>query len=173
VHAFTASRSLANTPSKRELRIARSGASNLAPASTGAAITITKTLPQYERRFDVIGMRTPFPIKCRLIYYCDMNESLTTPYSNQVINEDNYQFYYNVKPYELSNALGHMITVLQEYNFIKTDDIFGQLFGKLYKTKEGNWDDLEESKMVTEKKILRMLKSAIDAKENIPGYKDI
>jgi hypothetical protein len=102
-----------------------------------------------------------------------MNETLTTPYSNQVIIEDNYQFYYDVRPYELSNALGHMIAILQEYNFIKTDDISGQLFGKLYRTKEGNWYDLEEAKMVTEKKILRMLKSAIDAKENIPDYKDI
>jgi hypothetical protein len=98
-----------------------------------------------------------------------MNESLNTPYSNQVIIEDNYQFYYNVKPYELSNALGHMITVLQEYNFIKTDDINGQFFGKLYRTKEGNWYDMEEAKMVSDKKILRMLKSAIDAKENVPG----
>ena len=87
-------------------------------------------------------------------------------FSNQIIVEDNNQFYYTVKPYELSNALGNMITVLQEYNFIKTDDISGQLFGKLYRTNEGNWYDLEEVQMATEKRILRMLKSAIEKKEN-------
>ena len=109
---------------------------------------------------------SPFSNKCRFIYCCNRNATLNTPYSNQVILEDNYQFNYHVQPYELTNALGHMITVLQEYNFIKTDDISGQLFGKLYRTKEGNWYDIEEAKMVSEKNILRMLKSAIDAKEN-------
>ena len=59
-----------------------------------------------------------------------------------------------------------MITVLQKYNFIKPDDVSGQFFGKLYRTKEGNWYDMEEAKMMNEKNILRMLKSAIDAKEN-------
>ena len=95
-----------------------------------------------------------------------MNTTLNTTYSSQVIVEDKYQFNYHVQPYELTNALGHMIAVLQEYNFIKTDDVNGQLFGKLYRTNEGNWYDLEEAKILSEKNILRMLKSAIDAKEN-------
>lgn len=93
--------------------------------------------------------------------------------NNQIIVEDNSRFYYTVKPFKLSNALGNLITVLQEYNFIKTDDNDGKFFGKLYRTTEGNWYDLEESKMVTEKKIFRMLKSAIDAKENDPDFKEI
>ncbi len=90
-------------------------------------------------------------------------------FNEQILVEDNNQFYYTVKPYELSNALGNLITVLQEYNFIKMDDSTGQLFGKLYRTKEGNWYDLEETQMANEKRILRMLKLAIDAKENNPG----
>jgi len=95
-----------------------------------------------------------------------MRETQQKLYSNQIIIDDNSQFYYTVKQYELSNALGNMITVLQEYNFIKTGDSSGQLFGKLYKTTEGNWYDLEEVQMANKKRILRMLKSAIDAKEN-------
>ena len=62
VHAFTASQSLIDAPSKREFRMGRSAAINLAPASTGAAIAITKALPQFEGRFDGIAIRTPAAI---------------------------------------------------------------------------------------------------------------
>ena len=95
-----------------------------------------------------------------------MKDALKDFFSNQIILEDNSQFYYTITPYELTNALGNIIAVLQEYNFTKKDDNNGQIFCKLYKTKEGNWYDIEEAKILTEKGILRMLKSAIDAKEN-------
>ena len=62
VHAFTASQSLVDSPSKREFRMGRSGAINLVPASTGAAIAITKALPEYEGRFDGVAIRTPVPV---------------------------------------------------------------------------------------------------------------
>ncbi|MEP6948451.1 MAG: type I glyceraldehyde-3-phosphate dehydrogenase [Ginsengibacter sp.] len=62
VHAFTASQSLVDSPSKREPRMGRSAAINLAPASTGAAVAITKALPQFEGRFDGIAIRTPVPV---------------------------------------------------------------------------------------------------------------
>jgi len=62
VHAFTASQSLVDAPSKREPRMGRNAAINLAPASTGAAIAITKTLPQYIGKFDGIAVRTPVPV---------------------------------------------------------------------------------------------------------------
>ena len=95
-----------------------------------------------------------------------MRDALKNLFSNQINLEDNSQFYYTISPYELTNALGNIIAVLQEYNFTKKDDNNGQNFCKLYKTKEGNWYDIEEAKIFTEKSILRMLKSAIDAKEN-------
>jgi glyceraldehyde 3-phosphate dehydrogenase len=62
VHSFTASQSLVDSPSKREFRMGRSGAINLAPASTGAAIAITKALPEYEGKFDGVAVRTPSAI---------------------------------------------------------------------------------------------------------------
>ena len=80
--------------------------------------------------------------------------------------EDNSQFNYTIIPYELTNALGNIIAVLQQYNFTKKDDNNGQFSCKLYKTKDGNWYDIEEAKIRAQKAILRMLKSAIDAKEN-------
>ena len=95
-----------------------------------------------------------------------MRDALKNLFSNQIILEDNSQFYYTISPYELTNALGNIIAVLQEYNFTKKDENIGQIFCKLYKTKEGNWYDFEEAKMNTEKAVLRSLKSAIDGKEN-------
>ena len=95
-----------------------------------------------------------------------MREALKNLFSNQIILEDNSQFYYTITPYELTNALGNIIAVLQEYNFTKKDDNNGQFSCKLYRTIEGNWYDIEEAKIFTEKSILRILKSAIDAKEN-------
>jgi len=95
-----------------------------------------------------------------------MRDALKNLFSNQIILEDNSQFYYTIAPYELTNALGNIIAVLQEYNFTKKDDNIGQFFCKLYRTKEGNWYDIEEAKMTAQTSVLRMLKSAVDAKEN-------
>lgn len=81
--------------------------------------------------------------------------------------EDNSQFYYTIKPYELANALGNIIAVLQEYNFTKKDDNNGQFSCKLYKTKEGNWYDVSNSILVENNAILRNLKLAIDSNEKL------
>jgi len=95
-----------------------------------------------------------------------MRDALTKVFYDQITLEDNSRFYYTISPYELTNALGSIIAILQEYNFTKKDDKNSQFFCKLYRTKEGNWYDIEVAKIATEKGILRLLKSAIEAKEN-------
>lgn len=62
VHAYTASQSLVDAPSKKNLRMGRSAALSLVPASTGAAIATTKVLPQLVDKFDGIAIRTPVPV---------------------------------------------------------------------------------------------------------------
>ena len=62
VHAYTASQSLVDAPSKREPRMGRAAAVNLVPSSTGAAIATTKALPQLEGKFDGVSIRTPVPV---------------------------------------------------------------------------------------------------------------
>jgi glyceraldehyde 3-phosphate dehydrogenase len=62
VHAYTASQTLVDAPSKKELRMGRSAAINLVPSSTGAAIATTKALPHLEGKFDGISIRTPVPV---------------------------------------------------------------------------------------------------------------
>ena len=101
-----------------------------------------------------------------MVYYCKMRDTLKNLFNNQITLEDNRQFYYTINPYELTNALGNIIAVLQEYSFTKKGDNYGEFSCKLYKTKDGNWYDIEEAKMVCEKTTLRMLKWAIEMKEN-------
>ncbi len=84
-----------------------------------------------------------FERNCQFIYYCVMRDELKNLFSNQIILEDNSQFYYIIKPYELTNALGNIIAVLQEYNSTKNDDNRRQFSCKLYNTKEGNWHDFK------------------------------
>lgn len=60
-HAYTASQTLVDAPSKKELRMGRAAGLNLAPAATGAAIAVTKALPQFDGKFDGVAVRTPVP----------------------------------------------------------------------------------------------------------------
>jgi glyceraldehyde 3-phosphate dehydrogenase len=59
VHAYTASQSIVDGPSKKKPRMGRAAAINLIPASTGAAVATIKALPQYDGKFDGIAIRTP------------------------------------------------------------------------------------------------------------------
>jgi hypothetical protein len=101
-----------------------------------------------------------------LFYYCSMRESLKNVFSNHITLEDKSKYYYTVQPYELVNALGNIIAVLEEYSFTKKENSQSAFSCKLYKTKEGNWYDIEDLDNITDKAVLRMLKTAIDAKEN-------
>ena len=62
IHAYTASQTLIDAPSKKDPRMGRAAAINLAPASTGAAIAVTRALPELESKFDGVAIRTPVPV---------------------------------------------------------------------------------------------------------------
>lgn len=59
VHGYTASQSLVDGPSKKDLREGRAAAQNIVPSSTGAAIAVTKVATQLEGKFDGISIRVP------------------------------------------------------------------------------------------------------------------
>ena len=61
VHGYTASQSLVDGPSKKDLREGRAAAQNIVPSSTGAAIAVTKAFPVLENKFDGISIRVPVP----------------------------------------------------------------------------------------------------------------
>jgi glyceraldehyde 3-phosphate dehydrogenase len=61
VHGYTASQSLVDGPSKKDMREGRAAAQNIVPSSTGAAIAVTKAFPALEGLFDGISLRVPVP----------------------------------------------------------------------------------------------------------------
>lgn len=61
VHSYTASQAIQDAPSK-DLREGRNAAENIVPTTTGAAIAVTKTLPQLEGKFDGLSIRVPTPV---------------------------------------------------------------------------------------------------------------
>jgi len=62
VHAYTASQSLVDGPSKRDHRAGRAAALNIVPSTTGAAIATTLAHPELKGKFDGIAMRVPVPV---------------------------------------------------------------------------------------------------------------
>jgi glyceraldehyde 3-phosphate dehydrogenase len=61
VHSYTASQALVDGPAK-ETRETRAAALNIIPSTTGAAIAVTKVLPELEGRFHGMAVRVPSPI---------------------------------------------------------------------------------------------------------------
>ncbi|HEY4513609.1 MAG TPA: type I glyceraldehyde-3-phosphate dehydrogenase [Candidatus Paceibacterota bacterium] len=61
VHGYTASQSLVDGTSKKDMREGRAAAQNIIPASTGAAIAVTKAFPELTGLFDGISVRVPVP----------------------------------------------------------------------------------------------------------------
>ena len=59
VHGYTASQSLVDSPSKKDLREGRAAAMNIVPSSTGAAIAMTKAFTSLEGKFDGVAVRVP------------------------------------------------------------------------------------------------------------------
>ena len=58
VHSYTASQALQDAP-KKDLREGRNASENIVPTTTGAAIAVTKTLPQLAGKFDGLSIRVP------------------------------------------------------------------------------------------------------------------
>ena len=58
-HAYTASQSLVDAPNKKDWREGRAAAMNMAPSSTGAAVAVTKVIPDLKGKFDGIAVRVP------------------------------------------------------------------------------------------------------------------
>ena len=60
-HAYTASQTIVDGPSKKDMKEGRAAAQNIVPTSTGAAIAVTKAYPALAGKFDGISLRVPVP----------------------------------------------------------------------------------------------------------------
>lgn len=58
-HGYTASQSLVDGPSKKDMREGRAAAQNIVPTSTGAAISVTQAYEPLAGKFDGVSLRVP------------------------------------------------------------------------------------------------------------------
>ena len=60
VHGYTATQNLVDGPTKgKDFRRGRAGAANISPSFTGAAIAVTRPLPELNGKFDGLAYRVP------------------------------------------------------------------------------------------------------------------
>ncbi len=59
VHSVTATQSTVDQPSKKNYRLGRSALSNIIPTSTGAAVAVTKVIPELEGKLTGMAFRVP------------------------------------------------------------------------------------------------------------------
>ncbi|MHB8860379.1 MAG: type I glyceraldehyde-3-phosphate dehydrogenase [Minisyncoccota bacterium] len=60
-HAYTASQSIVDGPSRKDVREGRAAAQNIVPTSTGSAIAVTQAYEPLIGKFDGIALRVPVP----------------------------------------------------------------------------------------------------------------
>ena len=59
-HGYTATQNLVDGPSKgKDVRRGRAAAQNIIPSTTGAAVAVTRAIPQLQGKFDGIALRVP------------------------------------------------------------------------------------------------------------------
>lgn len=61
IHSYTNDQCLLDAPHKKDFRRARAAAQNMVPTSTGAAVAVTRVLPQLKGRLDGMAIRVPTP----------------------------------------------------------------------------------------------------------------
>ena len=88
IHAYTATQSIVDGPSKKNLRMGRGGATNIIPTTTGAAIATTKALPEYENRFDGVAVRVPVPVGSLSDMTFVMERPVTVEEINSIFEEE-------------------------------------------------------------------------------------
>ncbi|NAY92106.1 type I glyceraldehyde-3-phosphate dehydrogenase [Muricauda sp. JGD-17] len=88
IHAYTASQGIVDAPSKKNFRMGRAGAQNLIPTTTGAAIATTKTLPQYQGKFDGVAVRVPVPVGSISDLVFVMENKVTPEEVNAILMEE-------------------------------------------------------------------------------------
>ena len=60
VHSYTATQTLTDSPTKgKDFRRGRAAAQNITPSTTGAAIAVTRVLPELAGKFDGVAIRVP------------------------------------------------------------------------------------------------------------------
>lgn len=76
VHSYTGDQKLLDAPHK-DLRRARSAAINIVPTTTGAAVAVTKVIPELAGKLDGMAIRVPTPDGSITDFVCELKRETT------------------------------------------------------------------------------------------------
>ena len=128
VHAYTASQSIVDGPSKKDVREGRAAAQNIVPSTTGAAIAVSQAIPDLVNKFDGLSFRVPVPagsiaditfVASRPTTVEEVNKALTA-----AATESRFQGIFSVTndPIVSSDIVGARFASIADLSFTKVVD---------------------------------------------------
>ena len=87
VHAYTNGQNLLDSPHPKDFRRARAAAINMVPTTTGAAVAVTRALPELEGKLDGMAVRVPTPNVSMIDLVCTFENDVTIDSINDAMRE--------------------------------------------------------------------------------------
>lgn len=87
VHAYTNSQNLLDGPNPKDFRRMRAAAENLVPTTTGAAVAVTRVLPELEGKLDGMAIRVPTPNVSLIDLVAELETDVDTSEVNAAMRE--------------------------------------------------------------------------------------
>ena len=87
VHAYTGSQSILDGPHKKDFRRGRAAAENMVPTSTGAAVAVTRVIPELEGKLNGMAVRVPTPDVSLIDLVAQFDQKVTVDSVNDALRE--------------------------------------------------------------------------------------
>lgn len=87
IHAYTSTQKIVDGPHK-DLRRARAAAINIIPTTTGAAATVTKTIPELEGKLDGLALRIPLACVSVVDFVSHLKKEVTAEVVNAAFEKE-------------------------------------------------------------------------------------
>jgi len=140
VHAYTGDQRILDAPHK-DLRRARNAASNIIPTTTGAAIAVTKVIPELLDKLDGMAIRVPVPDGSVTDFVCEVEKDTSVEEINKLFksvseNELKSVVEYSEEPLVSSDIIGNPHSII--FDSISTKVIDGK-FVKVLGWYDNEW----------------------------------
>ena len=129
IHAYTGDQRLQDSP-HGDLRRARSGASNIIPTTTGAAVAVGKVLPELAGKLDGFAMRVPTLTGSVVDLTFQLGKEVTIEEINAAIKENESETLgYSIDPIVSSDIIGETHGTI--FDSLMTQKLEGQNMYKI------------------------------------------
>ncbi len=124
VHSYTSTQALVDRPDKKDFRRGRSGAENIVPTSTGAAIATTLVLPQLKGNFDGMALRVPTPVGSISDVTCLLKKDTTVEEINSIFQRKSQEelkgiLDFSLEPLVSADIIGNAHSVIVQGDLTK------------------------------------------------------